>query len=121
MFSINENDVDFKKLNGRVYKLLASKDTIGCKNLCAGVSFFPANKHALGHIHEKEEELVYCLEGKGEIIIDGKSEKIKPGIVVYIPPKSLHSVNNTGEETIKLFFVFSPIAEIGAYKEYKYK
>ena len=84
----------------------------------SGCVFFSANKHAPAHIHDKEEEVVYCLEGKGEIIIDGKPEEIKPGTVVFMPPGSLHSVNNTGDEMIKLLFAFSPAAKIGAYKNY---
>lgn len=121
MYSIHEDDVKLEKLKGRDYKLLGSKDTIGCKNLCVGVSFFPPGKHAPGHIHNGEEEVVYCLEGTGELVIDGKVEKIRPGTVVYIPPKSLHSVNNTGKKTIKLLFIFSPSVKIGAYKDYESK
>lgn len=121
MYSIHEDDAELNKLKGRDYKLLGYRDTIGCKNLCVGVSFFPPGKHAPGHIHDKEEEVVYCLEGTGEIVIDGKPEKIRPGTVVYMPPKSLHSVNNTGKETIKLLFIFSPGAKIGEYKDYESK
>ena len=121
MYSIHEDDVSLKKLKGRSYKLLGCRSTIGCKNLCMGVSFFPPNVHAPGHIHDKEEEVIYCLEGTGEIVVNGKPEKIKPGTSVYFPPKSLHSVNNTGKETIKLLFIFSPSAKIGAYKNYESK
>ena len=119
MFNVHEEDIKLNKLKGREYKLLASEDLIGCRNLCAGVSFFPPMKHAPGHIHEIEEEVIYCIEGKGEVFIDGKSIQIEPGSVVYFPPKSLHSVNNTGKDTIKLFFVFSPSVKIGAYKNHE--
>ena len=121
MYSIHEDDIKIMELKGRDYKLLASKETIGCKNLCAGVSFFAAGKHAPGHIHNNEEEVIYCLEGNGEAVIDGKNMKIKPGTVVYFPPGSLHSINNTGKETIKLLFMFSPSAKIGAYENYESK
>lgn len=120
-YSIHEDDVKLNKLKGRDYKLLGCKETIGCKNLCIGVSFFPPGKHSPGHIHKKEEEVVYCLEGNGEIVIDGKPEKIRPGTTVYMPPGSMHSVNNTGEKTIKLLFFFSPSAKIGAYKDHESK
>ncbi|MCL5072351.1 MAG: cupin domain-containing protein [Actinobacteria bacterium] len=121
MYSKNEDEVELIKLKGRAYKLLASEETIGCKNLCAGITLFPAGKHAPGHIHESQEEVIYCLEGSGEAVIDGKSMKIKPGTVVYFPPGSLHSINNTGKETIKLLFMFSPSTKIGAYKNYESK
>ena len=121
MYSVHEDDIPLIKLKGRSYKLLGCKETIGCMNLCAGVAFFPPGKHAPGHIHELEEEVIYCIEGKGEAVVDGMCIKIKPGIVVYFPIGSLHSINNTGKDTIKLFFTFSPIAKIGAYKNYKSK
>ena len=121
MYSIHEDDIKLIELKGRSYKLLASKETIGCKNLCAGISFFPAGKHAPGHIHKDEEDVIYCLGGNGEAVIDGKNMKIKPGTVVYFPPGSLHSINNTGKETIKLLFMFSPSAKIGAYENYESK
>jgi quercetin dioxygenase-like cupin family protein len=121
MYSIHEDEVELKQLKGRSYKLLGSEETIGCKNLNMGISFFPPGRHAPGHIHETEEEVVYCMEGTGELVIDGKPEKIKPGTVVCMPPKSLHSVNNTGKETIKLLFMFSPGVKIGQYKNHDSK
>ena len=121
MPSINENEVKLNELKGRSYKLLATRDILGCSNLCLGVSFFPPGEHAPGHIHEKEEEVVYCMEGSGELVIDGKPEKLTPGTVVFMPPGSLHSVNNTGDKTIKLVYVFSPSTRIGDYKDYDSK
>ena len=121
MYSTHEKEIKLIKLKGRSYKLLASKETIGCKNLCAGISFFPVGKHAPGHIHKDEEEVIYCLEGTGEAFIDENSIKIKPGTVVYFPPGSLHSINNNGKDRIKLFFIFSPSAKIGEYKDYENK
>lgn len=121
MYSINEDEIKLEKLKGRSYKLLASSETIGCKNLCAGVSFFPAGQHAPGHIHEKEEEVIYCLKGTGEAVIENKHFELKPGAVVYFPPGGLHSINNTGKDTIKLLFMFSPAAKIGQYKNHESK
>jgi quercetin dioxygenase-like cupin family protein len=121
MYSKHEDEIELNELKGRSFKLLASSETIGCKNLCAGVSFFPAGQHAPGHIHEKEEEVIYCLEGVGEALIDNNNYEIKPGTVVYFPPGSLHSIDNTGKETIKLLFMFSPAAKIGQYKNHESK
>jgi mannose-6-phosphate isomerase-like protein (cupin superfamily) len=117
MYSINEEDVKLQELKGRDYKLLASEDTLGCKNLCMGVSFFPPQKHGPSHMHEIEEEVIYCLEGEGEIVIDDNPVKIKPGIVVYIPTGKIHSVNNLSNKTIKLIYIFSPSTKIGSYKD----
>ena len=118
MYSINESGVEIKKLKGREYKIIGSADTVGCKNLNMLIGYFPAKKYARGHIHDVAEEIIYCNKGSGEVVINGKSEKIKPGTAVYIPPKSMHSVNNIGKEVIELICVFSPSIEVGKYQDY---
>ncbi|MCL5985614.1 MAG: cupin domain-containing protein [Actinobacteria bacterium] len=118
MFSFKESEAKLNKLKGRNYKLLADSSTIGCKNLNVGVSFFPPGTHAPGHVHENEEEVIYCLKGYGKVYIDGKSEPIEPGTVVYFPPGSLHSVKNESDQEIKLLFIFSPATKIGDYADY---
>ena len=106
-----------QKLEGRDVKILASKETLGCNNLYMLVAFFPPKKHSLSHIHDIAEEVIYCLQGKGEIVIDGIAINVEPGITVYTPPKKLHSVN-TGIETIKLLCMFLPSIKVGEYKEH---
>ena len=82
---------------------------------------FPSKKWAPGHVHEVVEEVMYCMSGVGEIVIDGKNKHVEAGTVVYIPPKSLHAVNNTGKNEMQLFCVFSPSIKVGEYKDYDNK
>ena len=111
----HEDDFEVHELVGRSYKLIVGADELPCQRINGGVSFFPARAHAPGHRHELEEEVVYCLEGQGQAVIDGKAEPIRPGTFIVFPPKSLHSINNTGARTIKLLYLFSPPCKIGDY------
>jgi quercetin dioxygenase-like cupin family protein len=121
MHTINEKDVQKNKLMGRDYKLMFNQSVLGVKNLCGVVSFFPAKMHAPGHIHKDAEEVIYVLKGNGYLTIGNKKENISPGTVGYIPKGKPHSINNTGNETIKLYCVFSPPIKIGNYKDIQHK
>lgn len=120
MYAVHESDVQSKAFPGRNVLELLTAD-LGCKNICMGVSIFPPRAHAPGHIHETEEEGVYILEGHGRMHVGDCVEEIRPGTGVYIPPGVEHSVENTGNEPIKLVFAFSPPVIIGAYPDIVYK
>ncbi len=115
-YTLHQDKVELESLVGRKYKLISGKEKLDSSNMCFGVSFFSSQTHAPGHIHEKEEEMVYVLEGKGEMVFDGFAEEIREGTFICIPPGVEHSVNNTGKKTIKLLYVFSPPIIIGAYE-----
>lgn len=115
-YTLHQDEVELESLVGRKYKLISGKEKLSSSNMCFGISFFPPQTHAPGHIHQKEEEMVYVLKGKGEMVFDGFAQEIRKGTFICIPPGVEHSVNNTGKKTIKLLYVFSPPAIIGAYE-----
>jgi quercetin dioxygenase-like cupin family protein len=112
---MHEDEAEIKELVGRKYKLIVGSERLPCHAINGGVSFFPPYVHAPGHVHEKEEEVIYCLEGHGEIVIEGTHEPIKSGSFIVVPPGLVHSINNTGDKTIKLIYLFSPQCKIGQY------
>ncbi len=111
----HEDDFDIEELVGRSYKLIVGSNKLPCDAITGVVSFFPPHAHAPGHIHDVAEEVIYCLEGQGEIAVDGKLEPIHPGSFIVIPPRLLHSINNTSDKTIKLLCLFSPKIQVGRY------
>jgi len=55
------------------------------------------------HRHDDTEQIFYILRGKGTLRI-GKTKKrypVKPGDVVRIPPRTLHSIQATGNRSLK--------------------
>jgi mannose-6-phosphate isomerase-like protein (cupin superfamily) len=55
------------------------------------------------HRHDDMEQVFYFLEGRG-ILTAGEDKKkfnVGPGLVVRIPPGTLHSVRSMGKETVK--------------------
>jgi len=118
--TIHESEVEAKQLPGRSHKMIIGPNGFGkAKNMCFGIAVFPANKHAPAHIHLNEEEIIYILEGEGEIYFDGTPEPVKPGTCIYIPQKVEHSINNKCDIPMKLVYVFSPPVVQGSYDKSK--
>lgn len=59
------------------------------------------------HSHKDIEEIIYVLEGKGEVWIEGHTCKIKKGDSVLFPANSRHTVRNTGTVMLVLLCLFS--------------
>ena len=59
------------------------------------------------HYHKDIEEIVYVLEGEGDVWIDGSICKIKQGDSVLFPANSRHTVRNTGTVALVLLCFFS--------------
>jgi len=109
MYIIHEDDVEARELPGRKYKVVVGPQNFGkSKNMLFGIASFPPKSIMPGHIHKKEEEIVYFLNGYGEMFFNGIPEIIKKGSVAYIPPGVEHSINNKSNETMNLIYVFSP-------------
>ena len=115
--TLHEDEVPLGELKGRSYKLVVGSENLASRHFDGGVSFFPPRSHGPGHIHEREEEVIYVLEGSGQAVIDGVGEELRPGTFCVFPIGSLHSINNTGDTTIKLLFLFTPPADIGNYPD----
>jgi len=67
-----------------------------------------------GHFHAVLEaaEIYYCLQGRGMMIMetpegDWAVEELRPGRVLYVPPRWAHRSVNTGpQEDLVTFFVY---------------
>ncbi|MFP3853597.1 MAG: glucose-6-phosphate isomerase [Anaerolineales bacterium] len=67
-----------------------------------------------GHFHEVLEtsEIYYCLRGRGMMVMETPEgewavEPLKPGSVLYVPPRWAHRSVNTGlKESLVTFFAY---------------
>lgn len=57
------------------------------------------------HQHVGNSEIVYVLQGKGKVVVEGGEEPLTPGTCHYCPEGSFHSVQNPGDEDLVLFAV----------------
>jgi oxalate decarboxylase/phosphoglucose isomerase-like protein (cupin superfamily) len=62
------------------------------------------------HSHSDHEEIYYIIKGKGSIVIENENARFRDGDIIYIPPKSTHSITNDGEEMVE-FLAFGSIVK----------
>jgi len=93
--------------NERVLKVLASPEVIGIGNLTLLVSLISPHSSTGLHTHDVDE-FMYIASGRGESYCGGERSDVQSDVLFYAPAKIQHEVKNTGEETMKLFCVFSP-------------
>ena len=66
-----------------------------------------------GHFHTilATAEIYYCLNGEGYMLLespegDWSAQPLKPGVMVYVPPRYAHRSINTGSVPMVTFFCF---------------
>jgi quercetin dioxygenase-like cupin family protein len=60
------------------------------------------------HIHTREDETFYLLEGKIEFFLGEESIVAGPGDFVSIPRSTVHRFQNTGTEPARMVLTFTP-------------
>jgi quercetin dioxygenase-like cupin family protein len=94
----------FKEVNIRP---LVTKKEDGLNVTCMLVRI-PAGKEIPEHIHEEQVDILYPLQGKAEMHVDGAGTfPLKPGIVVRVPKSTKHYIFNVTEELL-IYDVFQP-------------
>ncbi|MFH1397169.1 MAG: cupin domain-containing protein [Candidatus Omnitrophota bacterium] len=56
----------------------------------------------------KTSEVYYVLEGRGRMYINKESRGVHPGDTIYIPPRCLQYIENTGESDLVFLCIVDP-------------
>jgi len=97
-----------KKIPSRTSKLLLSEITIGTRGFSMGQNVTDVGSRIPEHAHESSEEGMYLISGKGRLITEKGEEDLRPGMAIYMPPGVKHSIINTGDEPMRLVWVYCP-------------
>jgi quercetin dioxygenase-like cupin family protein len=73
--------------------------------LHSGYMVLDPGKEVGEHTTESGEELIVIVEGKSEIISDGRSEIVEAPCVVLVPAHTVHNVRNTSKTLLKYVYV----------------
>jgi quercetin dioxygenase-like cupin family protein len=60
------------------------------------------------HLHQKHTELVYVLEGEGEMVLGSAVERVKSGDIIFIPANTPHSLKVISVRPMKVLSVQTP-------------
>ena len=59
-------------------------------------------------VHDTHDQFFRFEKGKGQVVIDGVSHKIKADYGVIVPAGARHNVINTGDKALRLYTLYSP-------------
>lgn len=108
IYTFNDAPHIFTENQGRLYRLV--NEDIGSKQI--GILFVelePNVSYPGIHYHENRESVYMVLEGSATLLLDGQEHHIKPKSVVYISPRTIHGIINTGSKGLKIIEVYSPL------------
>jgi quercetin dioxygenase-like cupin family protein len=88
----------------------------------AGTLVFLENLTAPGggpppHIHTREDEFFYVLDGSFEVRIGGDVHKVGPGGFAFVPRGTVHNFRNTAETPSRILVGFTPSGMDGFFRE----
>jgi len=80
------------------------------RGMKSGRVYLQAGQDCGQHSTEDREEMLIFLAGQGKAIID-EQEDLEVGIgkVAYIPPHTIHNIQNTGSEPLIYIYCVAPV------------
>ena len=114
---IHESEVPEVALPGRHLRWVANAETLDPQYLSSCViRVAPGEKVKPPHSHPNGEELIYIVRGSGRVLVDGAVSPVREGTLVLFRQGSVHMLQNTGEEEMKVLCCFAPPADLSSYK-----
>jgi quercetin dioxygenase-like cupin family protein len=106
-----EQSTNWVSPSGTRLRMLVDKATLGGEEVELGEITFAANADSGEHAHGSTE-IFYVLEGELEHVVNGKSHRLKPGMVGYVRPSDRvrHKVGAGGA---KALVIWAPGGESG--------
>lgn len=94
----------------RLFELIGADSKLGSsKNQSLALSVIPPGKHSAAHFHKVSAEVLYILEGSGELQVDEKKYSVETGNVILLEPDEVHSLyNKSAENDLKLLAITAP-------------
>ena len=104
------SEVEVVNILGGPIKVMFNRETANTKNLTFAVGYFDPGEGLKIHLHPESEEVYYVISGKGTVYIgeERKSIPVEENMALYIPPKTIHGVKNTGKEKLIIAFFVTP-------------
>lgn len=59
-------------------------------------------------VHENTDQFFRFEQGKGEVVIDGKTTSIEEDMAVLVPGGAKHNLRNTGHKPLKFYTLYAP-------------
>ena len=73
---------------------------------------FPPGTFVPPHIHPTQDEFIYLLEGRLDLVLDGQESFASAGDLVRLPRNVPHGLFNRSEATVKCLFWVAPTGRL---------
>lgn len=73
---------------------------------------FPPGTFVPPHIHPTQDEFIYMLEGRFELMLDGRDVAAGPGDLIRLPKGLPHGIFNKTDDAVKCLFWVAPTRKL---------
>ena len=87
------------------WQTLLSAGLTQSNSLVCGVATLEIGDDFALHRHE-EPEVYFGVEGEAEVMVDGKTCQLSPGVAIFIPANAIHGINAVTTR-VRYFYVFA--------------
>jgi quercetin dioxygenase-like cupin family protein len=102
----HQGDIETRRIDGGSIQWLIDQE-VGAEHVMAyRLTVDP--EATTSHVHSGAEEVLYVLEGNGEIQVEGTTHQVGPGRAVFVPDGAEHSYVNTGQAPLVVVGALAP-------------
>ncbi len=98
-------------IGGALSKPLVMPETAGSRHLDYRISLYQPMAHVVYHSHQVQEQIYHVLEGEALMVIDGERHVVRRHDVIFLPPGTEHSIENTGVQDLVFLVITSPVRD----------
>jgi mannose-6-phosphate isomerase-like protein (cupin superfamily) len=73
---------------------------------------FPPGTFVPPHIHPSQDEFIYMLEGRLDLVLDGQESHALPGDLIRLPRNVPHGLFNKSDTPVKCLFWVAPTGRL---------
>jgi len=84
------------------------RTTSGITQCSLAEEILPPGRAVTPHHHRELEEIYYIISGRGLMKVGDEQSEVCAGDAVYVPRGHRHTLENTGDEPIRLLVVCGP-------------
>lgn len=94
--------------NGYVRNIFHNRTIKSRHNFSMGTQTVAPGCFIREHSHDKNEEIIFILNGRGFVRLDGEKHALQPGSAVFLGHNRKHQFINPGPEPMTFLYIFSP-------------
>lgn len=114
---IHEDDAQGLDLPGRNLRWLVSPELLNARHMSVCLIRVPPGETVRpAHSHPNGEEAIYIIQGSGRVLVENEVASVRPGTTVLFPQGTVHMLQNSGVEEMKVICFFAPATNLDNYK-----